>query len=140
MALSTDMNIEKIYGYTQNEIERDLVSGAVVTYRGSAMNADNSGNVKLSSDTSGERFAGISKEPLNIAAADNGVAGTYKAKLYPKGCGLIIKRKLSGVTKANIGATVYAVDDEVVSLSTTNSVEVGVITDIAETDYCWVRI
>ena len=121
-----------------NYVDRDVVAGAIEIFRGSILNADASGNVKLASDTAGELFAGVSMVYSSQDAS--ALAGDKKVKVLSKGSNSAIKLKLTGVTKADIGKSVYAVDDEEVTL-TAGNVLVGTVFDVSETtDYAFVLI
>lgn len=138
MSLTKNGNVKVVEDHKY--VFRDCVAGALQLYTNAMVNSDASGNVKVAGDTASELFAGIVVAEVTqdsaASIADN------QAELIGKGSGKVVKLKFTGVTKASIGVSVYVVDDESVALvaTTTNDVLVGVIVDIAETNYCWVRI
>ncbi len=116
----------------------DVVAGAIEIYRTALINRDASGNAKLSTNTTGEAFAGMAVEPVSQAAGAS--AGDNEVELISAGSGKAILVKLTGVTKADLYKTVYASADDAVSLTAGNGVVVGEIVAIETTNYCWVVI
>lgn len=120
---------------------RDCVAGALHVFQSALINSDASGNAKLSTDAASELFAGVAVEEVEqdstASAADNTI------ELISKGSGKTVRMKLTGVTKAHIGLSVYAKADDEVQLvaAATNDVLVGEIMDIdTVANYCWVKI
>lgn len=137
MALSSNQNVKKIDDFEY--VTRDCVAGALHIYAGALLNSNAAGNVKLSTDAASELFAGVAIEEVEQPSTAS--IGDNKVKLISANSGKTVKLKLTSVTKADIGKLCYASADDAVTLSAgTNSVVVGRVMDIAETNYCWVKL
>jgi len=137
MSLSSNQIIKKVDDFEY--VTRDCVAGALHIYAGALLNSNSDGNVKLSSDATGELFAGVAVE--EVSQASTASAADNKVQLISANSGKVVKLKLTSVTKADIGKLCYASADDAVTLSAgTYSVVVGRVMDIAETNYCWVKL
>lgn len=139
MALSSNQKIQHMEDFKY--ATRDCVAGALHIYNGALLNSDASGNVKLSTDTASELFAGVSVEEVDQDSSAS--AGDNTAKVIAKGSGRAVRMKLTGVTKASIGAKAYASADDEVQLAAdaTNDIEVGTIVALdTVANYCFVLI
>ena len=97
--------------------------------------------LKLSSDTTAETFAGVATEEVEQASTAS--AGDNQVDFIGAGSGRLVRMKLTGVTKAQIGLSAYAKADDEVQLvgDATNDILVGVIRKLDEVaNYCWVQI
>ena len=118
-----------------------VLAGAIHIYESALLNRNAAGDVLLSTDAASQTFAGISTEELDQAAAAS--AGDNFVKTISRGSGVLVRMKLTGVTKAHLGLSAYAKADDEVQLvgDATNDVLVGTIEMLDETaNYCWVKI
>lgn len=140
--LKTVEDFRQIVGEgTHSNGDNDLVAGAIHVYESALLNRDASGNLKISGDTASELFAGIAMEEVDQASTAS--AGDNQVGIISAGSGRLVKMKLTGVTKAQIGLSAYAKADDEVQLvgDATNDVLVGVIRKLDEVaNYCWVQI
>jgi hypothetical protein len=138
MAKSANGNLKFIDSFKITK--RDVVAGTMHIYAGALVNSDASGNAKKATDAASELFAGVAVNEVDQASTAS--AGDNKVELIAKGSGKVVKMKFTGVTKASIGTDVVVKDDDEVQTAAagTNDVAVGTIVDIAETNYCWVKI
>lgn len=136
MALTDNIQVEWKDNYLKDTF--DVASGAIEIFQGAICNFNSSGYVKLGSDTSGEKFAGVAMQYLDQELG--GANGDNQIQLIPAKSGKVVKLKLTGVTVANIGSLCYVNGDDAVALAatTTNDVPVGTIVNVAETNYAWV--
>lgn len=136
MSLSSNQNVKKIDDFEY--AKRDCVAGALHIYKGALLNSNSAGNVLLSTDAASQLFAGVANE--EVEQDSTAVAAENKVEVIAANSGKTIKLKLTSVSKADIGKLVYTSADDAVSLTSTNAVVVGRIMDIAETNYCWVKL
>lgn len=139
MGLSNNVRTKTIEDFKFSN--RSCLAGALHVYESALMNSNAAGDVKLSTDAASELFAGVSTEEVEQTAA--AVAGDNSVKLISRGSGRLIRVKLTGVTKAQLGLNAYAKADDEVQLvgAATNDVLVGSIEELdSVANYCWVKI
>ncbi len=101
-----------------------IYAGAIVAI---ITSGTNTGTVVPASDTTNRRVVGVATRPPKD--------GTVEVETNK-----VFEFSVSGtITKANIGQPVYAIDDNTVALSTTNSVKVGYLVDIVG-NKAWVYV
>ncbi len=101
-----------------------IYKGAIVALITSGTNA---GTAVPASDTANSRVVGVATKP----SANNAVEVMH---------GQVFAFAFSGtITKSNIGQPVYAIDDNTVALTTTNSVKVGYLVDVSG-NQAWVFV
>lgn len=112
------------------------VAAATTIYAGTLTMRDASGNLKNGADTASHIFAGLAKEYKDNSS---GAAGDLLAQVEKKG---VYKFAKSGtITIADLGKTVYLVDNQTVALAatTTNQIACGKIVDVEGSDL-WISI
>lgn len=130
MALSANQAVTKIVDF--GNYKQEVASGAIHIYKGAICNFNASGYVKLGSDTSGEKFAGIAVEELNQATG--GSNGDNSISLIPAKSGVVVELTLTGVAIDDKYVDCFVNGDDVVALAatTTNDVRVGTIVDLSD--------
>ena len=135
---------EQWFTKTGSYIEYGVLAGAINIYQSAILNKDATGTayVKLGSDTASEVFAGIATQELIQSAG--GSNGDNIIRVLKAGSGESVKLKVTtgSLTKANIGTKVYVDGDDAVDFvgGVTNNVYVGVIDDIYDANYAWVKL
>lgn len=126
--------------------EVEIVNGAIEIFQGAILNfeAGNIGFAKLGSDTASEEFAGIVDDQGYLLQTTAVTAdGTNKVRVRKPGSNELVRLPFtSAITRANIGDTVYVVDDEEVGLTAdvTNSIRVGTLREVESSTLGWVQL
>lgn len=144
MSLTGNRRLQRRVAPHREEVE--IVNGAIEIFQGAILNfeAGNIGFAKLGSDTASEEFAGIVDDQgylLQTAAVT--ADGTNKVKVILPGSGELVRLPFtSSISRANIGDTVYVVDDEEVGLAgdVSNSVRVGTLRAVDDATWGWVQL
>lgn len=111
------------------------VAGSTVIYAGSIVAVNSSGYAVPASDTAGLKVLGMAIEQV-----DNSDGADGAKQVVIRRCRAFLL-KGSSLSQANVGGTVYAVDDETVAASgTTNSIAVGKLLEIVSSTAGWVWI
>lgn len=116
--------------YMISDYDHHPVAAAAKIFGLSLVMRDATGFLKPGADTASHTFAGVSDQQADNSA---GAAGAIMCKVRKEGDFLFAK---SGtITEANIGATVYLVDDQTVALvgTTSNDIACGVLVGIVGT-------
>ncbi|TFC63721.1 hypothetical protein E3O62_02520 [Cryobacterium sp. TMT2-15-1] len=92
---------------------------ATKVFSGSIVSTNAAGFAKKGADVAGEKFAGVAME-----TADSNIAAQSYVRVWREGS---FSFPIVGATQAAVGKPVYAVDDNVVGLTTTNLVLVGTV-------------
>lgn len=108
------------------------VAAATVIYAGAMVARDSSGNAVPAADTAGLVVLGRAE-----ARADNslGAAGDVSVTIREG----VFAYAHSGLTLANVGKPVFALDDQTVGLSSTNGVYAGTLIDVSD-EGAWIEI
>jgi len=116
-------------------IEAFKVAASSRLYQGAmAMQVVGTGYAVRAADTASGRFIGIVVEEANETSA---VDGGAIVRCYTEG---VFPITLASAAITDIGKTVYATDDNVVALTSTNLVAVGTVVGLAGTNLAWVKI
>jgi len=116
-------------------IEAFKVAASSRLYQGAmAMQVVGTGYAVRAADTANGRFIGIVVEEANETSA---VDGGAIVRCYTEG---VFPITLASAAITDIGKTVYATDDNVVALTSTNLVAVGTVVGLAGTNLAWVKI
>lgn len=107
---------------------------AVDLFGGALVSKNAAGYAKSASDTASELFLGVLDKTSKNAT---GAAGAKIARVWKHG---VFTFAASGLTQADVGVQVYAVDDQTVGKTTTNSVLVGRIVEVLSATSARVRI
>ena len=99
------------------------VEANVAIHRGALVTVDSTGYLNPAAPTH-VRVVGVAYDSANN---NPGAAGAISARVQREG---VIQLNGSGFTQANVGAKVYVVDDNTVTLTATSSIQVGVITSV----------
>lgn len=118
----------------QEGILIDVPLAAVKVFKGANVSYNAAGFAKGSSDTTGEVFAGVAIETVDNSA---GAAGAKIVRVWREG---VLSMPIVGATQAAVGKNVYAVDDNVVGLTTTNSLLVGKVVQFVSATEVRVKI
>ena len=99
------------------------VAASTTIFRGSIVFNNASGYAVPAEDTANFSLAGVAREQVDNSAGAN---GDKTVELYSSG---IFHFAHSGLVQADVGKSVYAVDDQTVALAatTTNDIKVGTI-------------
>lgn len=108
----------------QQAVIYPYLAAAVDMFPGGLVSVNAARFAKKSSDTSGELFVGILDKAVKNST---GAAGAVDARVWKSGA---YDFAITGAVQTDIGAVVYAVDDQTVAKSTTNSVIVGKICEV----------
>lgn len=106
MVLSADKRITR----TADELFGQPVAANAVIYIGAMLNTSTTGYAKPASDTAGEKYLGVSEEPVDNTGGSNGSLTVQGRRSG------VFAQKTSGMTQANVGDDAYVVDDESVGL------------------------
>lgn len=132
MALSNDHPIERTDG-----VELAFpVNGTSKIYAGALVCVDADGYLVPGADTAGLIFQGIAMQQRDNASGDD---GDQLCVVRRRG---LVKCAIAAATQANIGDSVFLVDDETVGLAatTTNHIYCGIIAGFVDTTHVWVDI
>ncbi|TFD15523.1 hypothetical protein E3T26_06995 [Cryobacterium sp. TMT1-21] len=99
-------------------IDVDLAAATKV-FQGSIVSTNAAGFAKKGADVAAEKFAGVAVE-----TKDSSIASESFVRVWKEG---VFSFPIVGATQAAVGKPVYAVDDNLVGLTTTNSVLVGTV-------------
>lgn len=118
VALTADKEVE----FDLNSIRSHPVAATTEIFLGALVCVNAAGNAVPAADTAGLIFVGVATEH-----ADNnpGAAGDIRVKVRVNGMHRMVA---AGLTLADVGEKVFTTDDQLVALSTTNSIHVGRIT------------
>ncbi|MGA2191750.1 MAG: hypothetical protein ABSG42_00015 [Nitrospirota bacterium] len=102
------------------------VKGGVVIYAGGMVCIGTDGYAVPAADTAGLTFVGVSRGHVHNT---NGASGAVMVEVWRKGC---FEFSTAGMTLANVGAAIYAEDDQTVALSagSTNHVACGTVSEV----------
>jgi hypothetical protein len=99
------------------------VAASTTIYKGALVCYNSNGYAVPAADTAGFVFAGVAREQVDNSAGGNGDDDVelWTGDVYQFDC--------SGFTAADVGKSVYAVDDQTVALAatTTNDIKVGTV-------------
>jgi hypothetical protein len=114
-----------------------LLNAAMTGYAGTLAVYDVDGYVETATEAADKRFAGVFREAVTGGTTD----GDTSTTLYRKG---EFKFASSGLTQADIGKPVFAIDNQTVCkanhASVLNFIFVGYITGVESATECWVDI
>jgi len=130
-----DITADKKTKYSSEGILNLSMKGSSTLYAGSMVSTDATGYAVKSGDVASEFFQGVAQEQVANAGAD----GAKRIEVRSNGIHYFVT---SGLTIADIGKQVYAVDNQTVALAatTTNDVLVGVIVDFVSATEVGVNI
>jgi len=111
------------------------VAAATTIYAGSLVVLDSSGNAEPATDATGKIAVGRCDEYVDNSAG----AAAAKTVKVRAGEFLWANSATNTLTKANIGDTVYIVDDQTVDSLSTSSSAAGVMTQIESSGAVWVK-
>jgi hypothetical protein len=127
-----------------------LAAGAVSIGVGDNISFGADGFAKVSSNTSGEAFAGVSEEAKEIPAAENAVAGTFTVRVIAARSVNEVKRTIAATRATALpGKEVYVADAKGVRFyadsggqtpTPTTFVKAGVISEFVSNNECWIKI
>ncbi len=135
MALSADKEVLKSVGDLSSDI---LLEDSVTVYKGAMVVVEtaggNQGYAKPATDAANLTFIGVAYEQGDNASGADGAVGVR--------CELegIYEFKKTSAAQTDVGKTAYAVDDETVATTTTNSVKVGKIVEYIDSTHVRVKI
>ena len=132
MALTSDKQIERTDGVQL----AFPVNGTSKIYAGALVCVDADGYLVPGADTAGLIFQGIAMQQRDNASGDD---GDQLCVVQRRG---LVKCAIAAATQANIGDSVFLVDDNTVGLSatTTNDIYCGIIAGYVDTTHVWVDI
>ena len=132
MALTSDKQIERTDGV---QIAFP-VNGTSKIYAGALVCVDADGYLVPGADTAGLIFQGIAMQQRDNASGDD---GDQLCVVRRRG---LVKCAIAAATQANIGDSVFLVDDETVGLAatTTNDIYCGIIAGFVDATHVWVDI
>ena len=132
MALTSDKQIERTDGVQL----AFPVNGTSTIYAGALVCVDADGYLVPGADTAGLIFQGIAMQQRDNASGDD---GDQLCVVQRRG---LVKCAIAAATQANIGDSVFLVDDETVGLAatTTNDIYCGIIAGYVDTTHVWVDI
>jgi len=137
MALSANTRLD-----LKNRLGQTVLSGTVTTaavlYHHAMAVRTAAGSVKPAANETTTRFVGL----VDIGNPDDSTAGitgdgTLTANMISNVDALV--PCVTAITVGNVGAQVYAVDDQTVTTETTLGPAVGIITEFVATNSVWVR-
>jgi hypothetical protein len=111
------------------------VAAATILYAGSLVCADADGFAVPAADTAGLKFLGMALKHVDNSAGANG------DKTITVRAGMALRLKGSSLAQAQVGDSMYAVDDETVAAVgvTTNDVLVGTLHEFISATEGWVK-
>ena len=115
-------------------VVRALPVAVDVIYRGALCTVNAAGFVAPAGLAAGETFVGVAEETVDNSA---GAAGDLKVRLKTEGRYLLTG---AGFAQADIGATVYAEDDQTVTKTAGTSAPVGQIDEFVSATQVWVKL
>lgn len=132
MALTSDKQIERTDGVQL----AFPVNGTSKIYAGALVCVDADGYLVPGADTAGLIFQGIAMQQRDNASGDD---GDQLCVVQRRG---LVKCAIAAATQANIGDSVFLVDDETVGLAatTTNDIYCGIIAGYVDATHVWVDI
>lgn len=132
MALTSDKQIERTDGVQL----AFPVNGTSKIYAGALVCVDADGYLVPGADTAGLIFQGIAMQQRDNASGDD---GDQLCVVQRRG---LVKCAIAAATPANIGDSVFLVDDETVGLAatTTNDIYCGIIAGFVDATHVWVDI
>jgi len=112
------------------------VKGGVKVYAGGIVCIGSDGYAIPGSDTAGLKFVGVSRGYVDNTG---GASGAVSAEVWKRGC---FEFSASGMVRANVGDSVYVVDDQTAGLAatTTNDVPCGRISEYNSATSVYVAI
>lgn len=111
-----------------DKIYRPLAATAATYYSGMMIALNSDGNAVKCTDTTGLRFDGLMADSPRIEVESGDSAGDKKI-MVEKPWLLGMKTNFTA-SRSHIGSKVYAVDDQTVGLTSSNSILIGVIEDL----------
>jgi hypothetical protein len=121
---------------SNDEPQEYPVAASTKLFGGSFVVINASGYAAKMTAAASLKFAGIALETADNSAGAN---GAIKVKVARKR-GMVIECVSSGLAAANLGDTVYADDDNVVTLTATSRTAVGKIVEVISATLCRVSI
>ena len=132
MALSNDHPIERTDGVHLAY----PVNGTSKIYAGALVCVDADGYLVPGADTAGLIFVGWATQQVDNTSGDD---GDLNCTVQRRG---LVKCAIAAATQANVGDSVFLVDDNTVGLAatTTNDIYCGIIAGYVDTTHVWVDI
>lgn len=129
--LTDDIKLEEKPGHL---VDSPVVASDII-YQGALVKHNAAGYIAPAAAESGAVFAGVAYERVDNSS---GAAGDKMVRVIKMGTFLLTG---SGFTQANVGASVYASDDQTISTTQgTNEQEVGKIVKFVSATQVWVKI
>ncbi len=111
------------------------VKGGSKIYAGGMVCIGADGYVVPAADAAGLKFVGVARRFTDNSA---GASGAVTVEVWRRGCfGLAVSGSMAG---SNVGDAVYAVDDQTVSLTSTDHVKCGVVSEYVSASSVYVDI
>jgi len=120
-ALSTDRNTVR----KQGDYAAYPVKGGATVYAGSLVCIDANGYALPGADTAGYRFVGVARGYADNSAGSD---GDVSIEVWRRGC---FEFACAGMTLADVGGSVYVLDDQTVGLAATatNDIPCGAVSE-----------
>lgn len=120
-------------------IDIQLASGAHSIGVGDNLNYNVAGYAKVSTDTAGEKYAGVSTQAIEISAAGNEADGKYSIRVISPRAVNVVKRDITATRATALpGTKVFVKNAKECALS--GNVEAGEIFEFVSATECWVKI
>lgn len=130
----TALTADRETTFDLDEIRSYPVSAAEIIYLGALVCTNAAGDAIAASDTAGLLFRGVATEHVDNSA---GAAGALRVKVRKNGAHQFVA---AGLAATNEGDKVFATDDQLVALSTTNDIMVGRLTQFVSATVAMVDI
>jgi len=120
-------------------VDIPLASGVLSIGVGDNISYNAAGFGKVTTDTAGEKFAGVSTQAVELSAAGNPANGTYFLRVIVPRSVNVVKRNIAATRAAALpGTKVYAKSAKEFALA--GNVDGGEIFEFISTTECWVKI
>lgn len=124
MALSADASVK----YSPCDLKEYKTYQSTTIYKGGMVTLDTTGYARAGADTTSYRFVGVCYEKCDNST---GASGAKDVNVYKEG---EFQFNMTGAAQAHVGILAYLVDDTTVASTSTNSIAVGYITEVPETN------
>jgi len=126
MGLSADASVKQ----SPCDLKEYKTYQSTTIYKGGLVTLDTAGYARAGADTASYRFVGVCYEKLDNSTGASGATGK-DTKVYKSG---EFELTMTGAAQAHVGILAYLVDDTTVASTSTNSVAVGYITEVSDTN------